>query len=135
VEFEREKEELRDSIERFEESKRELLKGVKDRREYLREEIERVEKFNNGITEQVDKVESRVDDIRGQIEDCRSSEERIEREIKLFEDNIIRETNICRDIDEKFNKIAENCEVEWFRNKWMTHPYKDKVKELKYWTS
>lgn len=38
-------------------------------------------------------------------------------------------------MERDFNEIAKSCKIEWFRNKWITQPPQNKVKEIIYWLS
>jgi hypothetical protein len=108
----------------FEQTKRNLLGTEVDRRDGFRE---RIAAFNNRIRDTRNKIESEQVNIdRFEIQGKRKRE--CISKIRELENSI-------RDCEHKFESIAKDCQIEWFRNKWMQGNCPDKLSEIKYWTT
>jgi len=118
---------IRDANTKLNQTKVELLKGVTDRREYFTREIQSIEPKYKRIKDEIDRVESEIRSYKaieqrvGRTKSHLSDAKRIKREIE--------------EIEIEFKEIAKNCEIEWFRNKWMQGNHIDKLTEIKYWTT
>lgn len=104
------------------------VRRIENRIGYQRKNIEdatnKIGKFESAIREQQREIDS-FERIKPRLEQFNKSTlskiSRIELEIRKAKD--------------KFNKVAENCEPQWFGNRWMTRNNVNKLNHMKYWTS
>jgi hypothetical protein len=62
----------------------------------------------------------------------RNTSETIQR-IEKGNIEILRIKGEIKTIENEFNKIAENCKIEWFRNSWIKYKPQNLIQEIKYW--
>lgn len=78
--------------------------------------------------QEIEDIENKIRWINRRKSKFDDYESVIRRKIKSIEEQSASITN-------QFNALAENCSIEWFRNKWITAPVQNKIQEIKYWTT
>ena len=106
--------------------------------DYTNERLERIAEWLQSRNPK----QGEIEDIEIRIEKCRKSIERItkgndkrEKRKNEISFRISGGELEIKTIENSFNEIAKNCEIEWFRNKWMKGKSAQKINEIKYWVS
>jgi len=119
----------------IEEEKRSLLGEIKDGRSGIEREVRMHEEELKSLEEIIQRFKIELNEFTQKSRTKKNEINRTTKIIERYKDEISRNRKKCFFMEQTFNKIAKNCKVEWFRNKWMRTPVQNKLQELKYWTS
>lgn len=134
-EIEQQKRILIDEVERIERECRQISFGEGGETQAAEQRYNEARSENERKQNKVNILESEIERVESEIRSIERAKQRPDSEIEFVNEQIQRMEAECKRMEKTFIEIAERCEVEWFRNKWINSPVNNKIQELKYWTS
>lgn len=133
---------IRNEIESIKREFESITKGNSSEVDALERRIRFTSNQITAFNERIGRVRAECENTEQEIEDIENKIRWINRRKSKFDDyeSVIRRKiksieEQSASITNQFNALAENCSIEWFRNKWITAPVQNKIQEIKYWTT